>query len=187
MQRFHAPATHTSANRLLGRAQGDVDGDVQRGVLALDHHTWEAAEDYLRLSHFVSPRIVSRVSCDCVSCCSRTDGIIPPERKSAATIGMNDLAERTWTRVPHRGHQGPREDHLAAERRENLSGGEIVPRAEDNEPAGHRVSNLIKFVVPGHPTGTPAVMTTGSPRCTCAAASAAPRAPSISFSFVGWL
>ena len=31
--------------------------------------------------------------------------------------------------------------------------GEIARRAEDNEPADHRVSTLIKFVVPGTPRG----------------------------------
>ena len=51
----------------------------------------------------------------------------------------------------------------------------------------HRVSTLIKFVIPARPTGTPAVMTTVSPRCTRAAASAAPTAPAISSSVVGWL
>ena len=74
-----------------------------------------------------------------------------------------------------------------AARREELAGREIARRAEDDEPADHRVSTLIKFVIPGRPTGTPAVMTTVSPRCTHAAASAAPRAPSISASVVGWL
>src|SRR5207249_4642406 len=35
-----------------------------------------------------------------------------------------------------------------------------------DEPSDHRVSTFMKFVIPGRPTGTPAVMTTVSPRCT---------------------
>ena len=92
---------------------------------------------------------------------------------------MNDFTERTWTRVAVTEASRGRRKTAAGGRREEPEG-EIARRAGDNEPADHRVSTLIKFVVPGHPTGTPAVMTTVSPRCTHAAASAAPRAPSIS-------
>jgi hypothetical protein len=56
-----------------------------------------------------------------------------------------------------------------------------------DEPSAHRVSTFMKFVIPGRPTGTPAVITTVSPRCTRVDASAATRAPAISSSVVGRL
>ena len=78
---------------------------------------------------------------------------------------INDFTERTWTRVAITEASRGRRKTAAGGRREERRRRDR-PSRRGNEPADHRVSTLIKFVVPGHPTGTPAVMTTVSPGCT---------------------